>query len=246
MTRKEIDFLHFGERCGPYIIINVLLDIHKKTLFQLGVFPFNTIIQVLKDEKFEDIINTNYLTYNEKCVSFLEDDTFENFTHESKNLKNEKYQGLFLAHDYAIEGDDNKIINYNFIQKQHKIKISNFYESIRSGKFLCFICYSFDTSIDNFLYDEMVDVLKNKYNIEDFVIIIFTNENINDKLKLNIPKEYEIIFVDDYKNDIMMDTPYRLNLYRDMWEKFRFAMNKYGYTFNDFDNDYIEKKMPRL
>ena len=58
---KNIRYLHFGERCHPIVIINMLLKINVKTMFQLGIYPFNTIVKILEDGTFDDIMNPQYL-----------------------------------------------------------------------------------------------------------------------------------------------------------------------------------------
>lgn len=243
--RKEIEFLHFGERCGPYIIINLMLKNNKKTLFQLGVYPFNTIVNILEDEKFDDIINLEYIRYNGNKVDFLEIDKKKAYSHCSA-FTNIKYEGLQLQHDYELE--ENTIINYNFINESHNIKKTNFYNSIKNNNFLCFICLLFSTNILDLEFEKMVYILKHKYSIESFIITIFTNDKDGiSKLPSNLPKEYEIIFVEnDYRIDIYESDEYRINLYKDMWEKFRDVLKKYNYHYSSFEEQFDINLMPRL
>jgi hypothetical protein len=61
---KDIRYVDFGERCHPLIIINMMLNINTKTLFQLGIYPFNTIVKILEDGTFDDSMNPQYLRLN--------------------------------------------------------------------------------------------------------------------------------------------------------------------------------------
>ena len=135
---KNIRYIHFGERCHPLIIINMMLKINIKTLFQLGIFPFNTIVNILEDGIFDDIMNPQYLRlmhdehgnikYNNLKVHQV--DKLNNYCHSNTIISNSKYDKLLLVHDYGCEEDT--IINYNFIQNSHKLKQQNFYENIQN------------------------------------------------------------------------------------------------------------------
>jgi len=231
---RNIRYLHFGERCQPYIIINLILNINVKTLFQLGIYPFNTIVQILEDETFDDIMDIKYLKnekYNE--IKYLEVDKLDNYCHNNTILNNKKYNGLALLHDYGCEEDT--IINYNFIQKSHKLKQSNFYEYINSGDFLCFITFLFDSTLSELEYEKMNNLLSEKYGIKDFVILIFTNDK--NPISSNLPKCFEIIMINgNYGEDHIMCIEERINLYKDIWDKFRYVMKKY-----DFDHSSLEE-----
>ena len=250
----SIRYLHFGERCHPLLIINMMLNINIKTLFQLGVYPFNTIVKILEDETFDDIINPQYLRlmnmlpdgsfeikYNQ--VKFLENDKINNYCHNNTNISNIKYDKLMLVHDYGCEEDT--IINYNFIQKSHKLKQANFYEYIHSGDFLCFITILFDSTLADLEYEKMSNLLSQKYAVKDFVIVIFTNDK--NPIPENLPKCFEIIVLDDeYRDDIWRSTEYRVALYKDMWEKFRCVMKKYDFDHASFEEQFDINRMPLL
>jgi hypothetical protein len=250
---KNIRYLHFGERCHPIVIINMLLNINIKTLFQLGVYPFNTIVRILEDETFDDIMKPKYLRimltlpdgsnivkYDELKV--LKEDKINNYCHANTLLSNIKYDKMLLVHDYGCEEDT--IVNYNFIQKSHKLKQKNFYEYIHSGDFLCFITILFDSTLANLEYERMSNVLSQKYGLKDFVIVIFTNEK--NTIPNNLPKCFEIIFLkDEYRDDIWRSEEYRVALYKDMWEKFRLVMKKYNFDHSSFEEQFDINRMPR-
>ena len=217
----------------------MMLNIKEKKLFQLGVFPFNTIINILEDGQLEDIINLDYLRRCGNCVNYENEDKLNGYAHVNSNCQHIKYKNLELVHDYAFEG--NTVINKNFIEKSHKIKMENFYKDISENKFMVFITYLFDSKIADLKFEDMINVLKNKYNIKKFIIIIFSTEQKPDKI---IPKEYELITVDQYYDDIWKKKEYRIPLYRDMFEKFRNIMIKYNIHYNSFDELFDIKNMP--
>jgi len=248
---KSIKYVHFGERCQPLIIINMMLNINVKTLFQLGIYPFNTIVKILEDETFDDIMNPQYLKlmYNEEGdikyneLKYLEVDKLNNYCHVNTIISNSKYDKLLLVHDYGCEEDT--IVNYNFIQKSHKLKQANFYEYIRSGDFLCFITILFDSNLAVLEYERMSNVLSEKYGIKDFAIVIFTNDK--NPIPENLPKCFEIIVLDDeYRDDIWRSREYRVALYKDIWEKFRCVMKKYDFDHSSFEEQFDINRMPRL
>ena len=249
---KNIRYLHFGERCHPLIIINMMLNINTKTLFQLGIYPFNTIVQILEDQTFDDIMDVQYLQamYSDSSndvkhskLNYLEIDKLNNYCHVNTVISNTKYDKMKLVHDYGLEEDT--IVNYNFIQESHKLKQKNFYEYIHSGDFLCFITVLFDSNLTNIEYERMSNVLSNKYGIKDFVIVIFTNDQT--PIPCNLPKCFEIIVLqDEYRDDIWRDAGYRIKLYKDMWEKFKTVMKKYEFEYASFEEQFDINRMPVL
>jgi hypothetical protein len=229
----------------------MMLNIKIKTLFQLGIFPFNTIVQILEDETFDDIIDPQYLRLmnNEHGsvkydkLKYLEVDKMSNYCHVNTIISNIKYDKLLLMHDYGCEKD--VIINYHFIQKSHKLKQANFYEYIHSGDFLCFITILFDSNLADLEYERMSNVLSKKYGVKDFVIVIFTNDK--NPIPSNLPKCFEIIVLDnEYRDDIWRSTLYRIFLYKVMWEKFRTVMKKYNFDYSSFEETFDINRMPKL
>lgn len=242
LHHKEISFIHFGERCQPIIIINLILKIHRKTLFQLAIHPFNTLIKELEDGNFMDIINLQYLKYDNEYINYLEEDLKNGFGHDSI-LIHQKYEGIRLVHDYSV--DDNKITNYNFLNNNFKIKIDNFMDDINNKKFLCFITFMLETNINNLEFDRMINVLKDKYKIQNFIICIFTNDVLNENLI--IPDEYEIIYIDQVFGDYThRSIEYRVNLYKEIYIKFQNIIIKYGYILEDFDENDVSSRIHTL
>lgn len=76
----------------------------------------------------------------------------------------------------------------------------------------------------------MVMVLKNKYKLKSFIIIIFTHE-IN-----NCPDEIKLIYLDeDCRNDQQMEYNCRVKLYENIWTKYCNVLRQYGFTHDSFD-----------
>jgi len=236
--------MHFGERCHPIVIINMLLKINVKTLFQLGIYPFNEIVKILEDEQFDDIMDPKLLLYNNNNVKYSEVDKYNGYSHNNGIVNHKKYN-IMLVHDYGIDQETNTILNYNFIQKSHKLKQHNFYEYINSGDFLCFITILFDSNMQSLEYERMSNVLLNKYGLKNFVIVIFTNDKTN--IPSNLPKCFEFVIVEnEYRDDIHRTTEYRIDLYKDMWTKFTYIMGKYGFKYSNFDDQFDINLMPKL
>jgi hypothetical protein len=176
-------------------------------------------------------------------VKYLEIDKVNKYCHKNTILSNKKYKNLLLVHDYGLEEDT--IVNYNFVQKSHKLKQKNFYEYIHSGQFLCFITILFESNLGNIEYERMSNVLKNKYGLTDFIIVIFTNDKT--EIPSNIPECYEFVILEnEYRDDVHRSDDYRINLYKDMWNKFTDVMKKYGYKYASFDEQFDINLMPKL
>lgn len=238
-----VKYIHFGDRCQPYIIINLILNINIKTPFQLGIFPFNTIVKILEDNNFYDIINPELLytgkwNYGNIIVEYdkleyLENDKLNGYCHENQPIFNKKYKNMALMHDYSLE--KNTIINYNFIKESNKLKQKNFIEYINSNELLCFISFLFESKMKDLEFEKMDLILREKYNIKEFIIIIFTNDNTY--IPENLPKSYEIIFLNmEYRDNHIRSIEYKIELYKEIWIKFTNVMKKYNVEHPEFEN----------
>lgn len=58
---SNIELCHLGDDCALGIIIDDILQRHKKMLFMLGVFKFNDILFYLNNNNFENIYNKTNL-----------------------------------------------------------------------------------------------------------------------------------------------------------------------------------------
>jgi hypothetical protein len=228
--------LHFGERCNPYIIINLMLKRNIKTLFQLAIYPFNTIVAILEDNNFDELIKIDNLRYNGDPVCCLENDEHHNYNHTNKMFTNIKYKDMSLLHDFAVNSN-NIINNYNFINKSFQAKKENFYNAINSEKCLCFITFLYDTLLKDLKLHEMHRVLKNKYKLKSFIIIIFTHEINSCPDEINsYPDDIKIIYLgEDYRSDHKMEYNCRVKLYDNIWIKYCDVLKQYGFTHDSFD-----------
>jgi hypothetical protein len=202
---------------------------------------------------FDDVMDIKYLKamkilpdhsvelkYN--SLKYLEVDKISRYSHTDTPISNSKYENVLLVHDFGVEEDT--IINYNFIQKSHKLKQKNFYEYIHSGDFLCFITILFESSLADLEYEKMSNILSEKYGLKDFVILVFTNEKTI--IPINLPKCFEVIILDDEYRDDTRSTEYLINLYKDIWEKFRCVMKKYNFEYSSFEEQFDINRMAKM
>ena len=191
----NVDLFHFGDNCAPGIIIDDILNIHKKQLFMLAIYKFNDILDYLKENKYREIYDKKY------------------FKIENQLIKNEKYNFIF-CHDYTIV--NNEITNYDVIKDRFEIKIKNFEEILRSEKPIIFI--SFSDNINNFKITDMLNWLK--CNKKNFHLFIFTTNDYS--IHLNDPN-LSIIRLTS-KHDIWiwwrMEKETQKEVFKEIYERF--------------------------
>jgi hypothetical protein len=214
MEDEKIKLLHFGNDCAPGIIINDVLNIKGKQLFQLGFYNFNDILEYLKESKYEEIYDKSHLFFNN--IKITEFYSHLNEYKTGPSIFNKKYNFNF-NHDYFMQ--DYKIMNYEFIVNSFNTKIKNFKECLELEKKIIFITF---TNVDIKAL-EMIDLLKEKTN-NWFKLIIFTsNKNLNycfDKVKL-------IYLKNEYNNWFLKYPKDRLILYTEIYNKFYKTVNEY-------------------
>jgi hypothetical protein len=191
---SNIELCHLGDDCVPGIIIDDILDKHKKCLFMLGVFKFNDILFYLNDNNFENIYNKDYLI-NEYDLW----------------IKHSLYNFIF-NHDYKIENGE--ITNYDFIKNRFDTKISNFREMLSSDNTCVFI--SFTENINEIEIGGMLYWLT--LHKKNFHLMIFTNNTYNSNFS---PEHLSIIKLDiSYKDWYSREESYKYLLYKEIYEKF--------------------------
>lgn len=214
MEDEKIKLVHFGNDCAPGIIINDILNIKGKHLFQLGFYNFNDILEYLKESKYEEIYDKSHLFFNN--IKITEFYSHLNEYKTGPSIFNKKYNFNF-NHDYFMQ--DYKIMNYEFIVNSFNTKIKNFKECLELEKKIIFITF---TNVDIKAL-EMIDLLKEKTN-NWFKLIIFTsNKNLNycfDKVEL-------IYLNNEYNNWFLKSPKYRLILYTEIYNKFYKTVNEY-------------------
>jgi hypothetical protein len=232
MIDKKTTLVHFGNCCAPGIIINDILNIKDKQLFQLGLYNFNDILEYLKESKYEEIYDKSHLFFHNVKIT-----EFYSRLNEYKTgsiILNKKYNFGF-NHDYVMQGY--KIMNYEFIVNSFNIKIKNFKECLELEKKIIFITF---TNVDIKAL-EMIDLLKEKTN-NWFKLIIFTsNKNLNycfDKVEL-------IYLNNEYNNWFLKSPKDRLILYTEIYNKFYKTVNEY-IKLSFFEDTFYYKSLYNL
>ena len=214
MEDEKIKLVHFGNDCAPGIIINDILNIKGKQLFQLGFYNFNDILEYLKESKYEEIYDKPQLFFNNIKITEFYSNLNEYKTGPS--ILNKKYNFNF-NHDYFMQ--DYKIMNYEFIVNSFNTKIKNFKECLELEKKIIFITF---TNVDIKAL-EMIDLLKEKTN-NWFKLMIFTsNKNLNyfiDKVEL-------IYLNNEYDNWFLKSPKDRFILYMEIYNKFYKKASEY-------------------
>lgn len=214
MIDGNTKLVHFGNDCASGIIINDILGIKEKQLFQLGFYNFNDILEYLKESKYEEIYDKSHLFFdNVKITEFYSD--FNEYK-LGPSILNKKYN-FNLNHDYFMQ--DYKIMNYEFIVNSFNTKIKNFKECLELENKIIFITF---TNVDIKLL-EMIKLLKEKTN-NWFKLIIFTNnKNLNYCFE-----QVELIYLNNEYNNWFLKSPkYRLILYTEIYNKFYKTVNEY-------------------
>lgn len=218
MIQEKLQLVHFGNDCASGILINDILNIKKKQLFQLGFYNFNNILEYLKENKYEEIYDKKYLFFNNIKIK-----KFSNSLKKYKNLSvnesiiHKKYNFEF-NHDYEIK--NNEIINYDFIVNVFDEKIKNFKNCLESKNKILFITF---TNHDLKIL-KMINLLKKKTN-NWFKLVIFTgNKNLNystDQIELiHLNNEY-------HRSWFLKPMKDRFILYEEIYNKFYNALINY-------------------
>lgn len=224
--------LHFGDACYPYIIINHLLNIKTKTPFQLGTFPFDSNVNILDNKDFDGIYALENLRYDNKelAISKVQNKAY---AHTSTNVHNIKYD-VWMNHDFEIENQ--QVLNYDFILESGKEKFNNFIEFLKED--LVIINFTDNLSQD---FNKLPNVLESKYNAVNFRVLIFTNNKEELNYTLN-PKIQLIRLDNDYQSEWDKPQQFRIELFREIWEKFIYAVEQFiNYKYPKFE-DVISKE----
>lgn len=218
MNEKKIILCHFGDQCGPGILINDILCIREKNLFQLAIYGFNDIIRYLKNWNLYDIYDINYLCTPNGEKLQVHPDISEKRYHGVQEIRHSIYNFLF-NHNYHVS-DDLYILNYHFNMETFNEKIKNFQTNISDEEnFIYFINFSNNPDIPK--VDQMVELLLQKRN--NFKIILFTcSSERAEQINQNRHKEYyQVILLSiSYESWWTKDLNGRYELYKEIYEKF--------------------------
>ena len=163
------DIIDFGDNCLPHILIRDILFLKQKTLFTLGIYGFNDILNYLKDETYEDIYKKEYLTYNGAPIADFHS-KYQFYT-QSPKIINTKYNFGFMHH-FNLDVSTNCINNYDYVVGQFNTKIAEFKNYLASDKRKIFVNCSFYNSIETIKIDEMIETL-NKLTQSKYYIFIY-------------------------------------------------------------------------
>lgn len=190
----NIDLCHLGDNCGPGILIDDILNIHKKCLFMLGIYEFNNILTYLNDNNYEKIYKKEYLTVQ-----------------PNNNVKHGLYNFIF-NHDYSIVNAE--ISNYEFIKTRFDIKIKNFRDMLIDSNKCIFIVFC--DNIDTLMVDEMLNCLS--HIKQHFHLIIYTDNNF---LSTYTSEHLSIVKLENpYNNWWSKDDNTKYLLYKEIYDTF--------------------------
>lgn len=135
-------------------------------------------MRIIRDD-FKYIVDKNFLlnAKHEKFDDFIDEE--EQFSHpvdSNKWVYNAKYIDLMFNHDFFV--DNNKILNYKFIETKQQEKKDNFIDIIKSTDTKLFIHFT-QSKININDYNDFLSLLEEKYkcNMMQIYILIFTNNN---------------------------------------------------------------------
>uniref|UniRef100_A0A6C0LCY7 Papain-like cysteine peptidase n=1 Tax=viral metagenome TaxID=1070528 RepID=A0A6C0LCY7_9ZZZZ len=214
----NLDLCHLGNQCAPGIIIDDILNVRKKTLFMLGIYHFNDILEFLKDGYYEKIYDRNFL---------------EN--QENNNVRHSLYKFTF-NHEFTIENW--QITNYDLVKNRFDEKIRNFREMLHSNNKTIFINV-FD-NIDTLNIDGMLNWLRE--NKRNFHLIIITDKHYNTGYE---SENLSIIKLENSFSEWWnMSDNTKANLYQEMYNKFITCLEHKNIE-NNFPKNYMDTEYGR-
>jgi hypothetical protein len=232
---KRIVLIHFGNQCGPGIIIDDILKTHDLQLFQLGFFNFNDIFEYLKDDVLHDIYDIKYLKNINGVYLSIHPTITEKTYYHGTNITHSKYNFIF-PHNYKLSNDF--ILNYEHNKKSFIQKIQNFeYIFVNKSIIPYFIIFVNETD-DCPNVDNMINLILKK--IYKFKIIFFTNslkiaEQINKSLFIGY---YHVRIIDSFTLWYQRPMCKRYDLYKSIYEKFIDTDLKIKSQFPSFEKTY--------
>jgi hypothetical protein len=218
MDHEQIVLQHFGEQCAPKIIINEILHYGHRSLFHLGFYNFNDILEYLKRDKFHEIYDVNYLyTMDGKKLNVHPTISEQKYFHP--------YQVMHSLYKFAIYYhyglNDLSITNNAFIIRTFKEKIDSFEKAIdNKTNFMFFITFVRENTPPPKV-DEMIKVLLKKKS--NFKILFFTDSPAKAAELKNAwyTKYYHVILLNQkYNNWHLMEPKIQYSLYKEIYDKF--------------------------
>jgi hypothetical protein len=220
MENKKAELIYFGDQCAPGILINDILRINEKQLFQLGIYHFNDIIWYLKKDKLHEIYDINFL-YTNANKKLVVHPTISETKFYHGGIANHSVYKFSFNHNYNINKEH--ILNYQHNVDSFKGKIEKFEKSISNkDNFLYFINFVDRTNPSEIpKVDAMIEsILKKRDN---FKIIFFTDSQrkyvgINQS---RYKQYYHAIFLNQsYLKWYSFDPKKKYSLYNEIYSKF--------------------------
>ena len=215
----DIELIHFGDDCASGIIINDILKIKKKQLFMLGIFEFNQILNFIENNDYNVLFNKSY---------------FNKIQNDIIEIIHPKFK-FRLNHDYRYD-DNNNIINYDQVKTRFIEKISNFNQCLTCKNNLKLFINFTNNNVNNLDLEKF----KNIFNKIDYKLVIFTNNDFNNKSDENI---YIIKLNNKYNNWYEMEYSNKHTLYLEIYQKFLNFLESSNIinTLNNYSRNLIYK-----
>lgn len=223
--------IHFGDNCGPGIIINDILGQRRKNLFQMGVYRFNSILMYLRDNKFDSIYDKTLLVNaaSQPLTGFRS--VHAKYGHLGPaRVKHHLYDFIF-NHDYIVEA--NTVMNYDFIVASYREKIRNFQADLNNPAPKILI--NFTPRLSGLHLIPMIQQLRQTIPSKKFVLVMFTWESEPNPSHLS-ESELELIRLDQpVLTWWQQSAKQREPLYRQIYTKFHAAMTRRGLSLPPYD-----------
>jgi hypothetical protein len=246
---RKVELVYFGDNCLPGIIINDILGIRTRDLFQLAIYPFNSILNYLKIDNLHEIYDINFLCSRDEQDLTEHPSISENKFCHNFFIKHKKYD-FWFNHNYDVS--DLYILNYKYNVQSFKEKINHFQKTLADkNNFVYFINFTLSNDVPVPKIDEMIEFLLSKR--DNFKIIFFTNSSEiadkmnefkqkNDKLK----KYYHVIHLNiSYDKWYLVESKDRFDLLKETYEKFLETDDQIKANFPTFEQTHFYKNLQR-
>ena len=213
----EYELVDFGSNCLPSVLIRNILGNPTKSLFMLGLYPFNDILSYLEEGDLEAIYCPSSLRYQGNPVSTSDD--IQHYEHDN-GIENIKLNFAHL-HEYAVDKETLTLTNYEFVKKGFDEKIFQFKTLYDNYKIPIFIHFQIDSQpISSLKIREMVLCLTRRIS-KRFYLFIFSNSHVKETSCFTCVK-YVYLDRPDYDRWWQSDTPLeqKMGIYKEMYEKY--------------------------
>jgi hypothetical protein len=190
----------------------------------LGSFRFDCLLNYLKEGKFHEIYEKQYLQPAVEPETVIQFKSIENkhthLTDQKDTIKNKKYE-FYFHHDFLYMRENKEILNYDYIVNEYRLKIHNTLQTFKNNKPLLFINFIWDheymKSIIPSKINEMKDVLRKYIPHKPFYLLFFTSDHSYHFSEENV----YLIKLDHYYSDWHMKTPKQnFELYKEIYTRF--------------------------